>query len=483
MKLKSHHLNWEPCEMEALAIASAIQHFSPYIRDSKHPLEVLTDSKPCLQAFAKLRRGHFSASARVSTFLSTLSQHSIIMSHLKGANNMSSDYASRNPQTCIDSCCQICKFVEELSDSVVRHISVEDVMSGSARMPFLNKTAWKAAQHSSNTLRRVYAHLTQGTRPSRKAKHVADVKRYLTHCSIDNTGLIIVRKSDPYVHHRELIVVPDEILMGLLTALHIQFHHATKHQLSKLFDRHFYAISSTSRIEDVVNSCQPCNSLKQLNKELFQQSSSPSPTKPGEQFASDVIQRTRQNILVTRDVHTSFTTALVISDQTADTLRSALLETTALIRLPACSIRIDNAPGFLPLKDDSILLSQGIHLDLGRVKNINKNPVAEKSNQELQLELLRIDPSGAAVTPSTLRQALKNLNTRIRNRGLSAQEMLFCRDQCTGNQLSFHDVHLSRQQEIIREQNHAHSSRSTAGGSIRSSSSRRYCRRPCVHQS
>ena len=29
MKLKSHHLNWEPCEMEALAIASAIQHFSP----------------------------------------------------------------------------------------------------------------------------------------------------------------------------------------------------------------------------------------------------------------------------------------------------------------------------------------------------------------------------------------------------------------------------------------------------------------------
>ena len=70
LKLKSHHLNWEPCELEALAIASAIQHFSPYIRDSKHPLEVLTDSKPCVQAFAKLRRGQFSASARVSTFLS-----------------------------------------------------------------------------------------------------------------------------------------------------------------------------------------------------------------------------------------------------------------------------------------------------------------------------------------------------------------------------------------------------------------------------
>ena len=130
LKLKSHHLNWEPCELEALAIASAIQHFSPYVRDSKHPLEVLTDSKPCVQAFAKLRKGQFSASARVSTFLSTLSQHSIVMSHIKGTNNMSSDYASRNPLTCVDSSCQICKFVKELSESVVKQVTVDDVMSG-----------------------------------------------------------------------------------------------------------------------------------------------------------------------------------------------------------------------------------------------------------------------------------------------------------------------------------------------------------------
>ena len=466
LKLKTHHLNWEPCELEALAIASAIQHFSPYVRDSKHPLEVLTDSKPCVQAFAKLRRGHFSASARVSTFLSTLSQHSIVMSHLKGTNNTSSDYASRNPLSCVDSSCQICTFVKELSESVVHQITVEDVMSGATRMPFLNRAAWKSAQHSSTSLRRVFAHLTQGTRPSRKAKHVRDVKRYLAHCSIDNQGLIIVRKSDPFVHHRELIVVPDEILPGLLTALHMQFNHATKHQLTKLFDRHFYAISSAKNIEDVVNACQQCNSLKQLNKELFHQTSSPSPTKPGEQFASDVIQRTRQCILVTRDIHTSFTTAVVIPDQKADTLRSALLETTSFIRLPSCTVRIDNAPGFLPLKADSVLLSHGIQLDLGRVKNINKNPVAEKSNQELQRELLRIDPSGAAVTQSNLRQALKNLNTRIRNRGLSSQEMLFCRDHCTGTQLSFQDGLLSRQQESFREQNHTHSSRSKANGAL-----------------
>ena len=151
--------------MEALAIASAVQHFSPYVRESKHPLQVLSDNRPCVQAFAKLRKGHFSASTRVSTFLSTLTQYSVIMTHLKGSNNTSSDYASRHPQSCVDSSCQICKFVSELSDSVIHQLTVEDVLSGASRLPYLNRTAWFSAQHDSQVLRCVFAHLTQGTRP------------------------------------------------------------------------------------------------------------------------------------------------------------------------------------------------------------------------------------------------------------------------------------------------------------------------------
>ena len=98
------------------------------------------------------------------------------------------------------------------------------------------------------------------------------------------------------------------------------------------------------------------------------------------------------------------------------------------------------------------------------MKNINKNPVAERSNQELETELLRIDPSGSPVSPTSLQQAVKILNTRIRNRGLSAQEMLFCRDQNTGEQLNVHDANLSIEQETIRGENHLHSSRSKARG-------------------
>ena len=53
---------------------------------------------------------------------------------------------------------------------------------------------------------------------------------------------------------------------------------------------------------------------------------------------------------------------------------------------------------FKPLKSDPLLASHAVALDFGRAKNVNKNPVAEKSNQELELELLRVDPTGYSVS-------------------------------------------------------------------------------------
>ena len=166
-KMKPHHVSWLPCEKEALAITAAANHFAPYVRDSKFSTQILTDNKPCVEAWEKLRNGKFSASARVSTFLSTLSSLNVTLCHIKGTSNCISDYNSRHPSTCDNSTCQICKFVEELSESVVKQVTVEDVMSGATRMPFLNRAAWKSAQHSCSPLRRVFAHLTQGTRPWR----------------------------------------------------------------------------------------------------------------------------------------------------------------------------------------------------------------------------------------------------------------------------------------------------------------------------
>jgi hypothetical protein len=45
-------------------------------------------------------------------------------------------------------------------------------------------------------------------------------------------------------------------------------------------------------------------------------------------------------------------------------------------------IRTDPAPGFVGLKNYSVLKQHHIALDIGRIKNVNKNPVAEKAKSQ-----------------------------------------------------------------------------------------------------
>ena len=260
---------------------------------------------------------------------------------------------------------------------------------------------------------------------------------------------------------RQLIIIPRDILPGILHALHLFFTHCTETQLSKLFNRYFYAIGSEAVIKSVVGNCHQCASLKKIPKEMFVQTSSASPSTIGVQFAADVIKRNTQAIFALRDIHSAFTTASVIPDETASSLRSALL-LCSFLRAPTCTIRVDNAPGFKSLKNDAVLLSKGISIDLGNVKNINKNLCAEKCNQELELELLKVDSTGGPVSDIVLQSAVDTLNSRIRNRQLSAKEIVTCRDQITHNPLSVDDNLLSQQQEELRHQNHEPSARSKA---------------------
>lgn len=72
-KLRGSQCRWLPFEIEALAISCSIKQFSPYLIQSFHKACILTDIKPCVQAYEKLCRGEFSVSLRVSTFLSAVS--------------------------------------------------------------------------------------------------------------------------------------------------------------------------------------------------------------------------------------------------------------------------------------------------------------------------------------------------------------------------------------------------------------------------
>ena len=128
------------------------------------------------------------------------------------------------------------------------------------------------------------------------------------------------------------------------------------------------------------------------------------------------------------------------------------------------TVRVDPAPGFCALATDPILLSHVIILEIGRVKNPNKNPVAERAIEELGLELLNLSPEGGPVSDVTLALATANTNSRIRRDGLSAQEVWTQRDQLTGEQLPIVDRQLILSQNYSRQQNRAPSAKSKARG-------------------
>ena len=191
VKLRKNQVTWLPCEIEASSIAAAIKHFSPYIIQSTHSTCLLTDSKPCVQAAEKLCRGEFSASPRITSFLSTVSRYQIYVRHLNGSVNILSDFASRNASECTEPHYQICSFITQLEDSVVRSVHIQDIIDNQTRLPFTTRSVWLAIQTDCPDLRRTHAHLKQGTPSSKKTTNIKDVKRYLSVASVARDGMIL----------------------------------------------------------------------------------------------------------------------------------------------------------------------------------------------------------------------------------------------------------------------------------------------------
>ena len=92
-KLCGSQLTWLPCEVEALSIAAATKHLSPFLIQSSKWACILTDSTPRVQAYEKLFRGEFSASPRVSTFLSVVCRYQASVRHVSGTSILQSDFA------------------------------------------------------------------------------------------------------------------------------------------------------------------------------------------------------------------------------------------------------------------------------------------------------------------------------------------------------------------------------------------------------
>ena len=192
--------------------------------------------------------------------------------------------------------------------------------------------------------------------------------------------------------------------------------------------RHFYALDMDTAVEHVSTTCHTCASLAPMKQNREVQSTNDPPAGVCTQFAADVIRREKQMIFVLRDVVTSYTWSALIENEQAKTLREIIMKLCIPVRpidSPQSVIRVDPAPGFISLKEDEELQHYGIVIDIGRIKNTNKNPVAERGIQELEGELLKKCPVGGPVSELMLAVATARLNSRIRSRGLSSREMLF----------------------------------------------------------
>ena len=466
-KLKTHHKKWLPCEIEALSISSSVTHFGPLLRESGNVTQVLTDSRPCVQAWNKMIRGQFSTSARVATFFSTLSQYNIEMQHLSGDKNLPSDFLSRNPPECESKSCQICKFVDDMDDAAVRKVSVDDVLSGRCAVPYTNKVAWKSLQMECEDLRRVHAFLSAGTRPSAKKTKMTAVKRYLHNVIIGRDGLLVVRHSAPFRPKEDLIVIPQHVVLGLMMSLHLTFQHPTASQLLQIFKRSYFCLRAQALATNTTANCSLCQSLKTVPKELHSQSTVDYPETPCRSFAADIIRRFRQKIYALRDTFSSFTLAFLVHDETHASLRASLITSISTIRSSPQTcvvVRADNAPGFMALKDDPVLTKVNISIDLGRVHNKDKNPVIDKGISELISEILRLKPEGGQIDEIDLSLAVSQLNARIRGRGLTAWEILVQRDSVTGQRLDIDDEVLLQGQIDTRNGNQVSSAKFKARG-------------------
>lgn len=470
-KLPEYQSRWLPCEIEGLAIAAALNHFSPLIIQSKEKPQVLTDSKPCVEAIQKLSRGEFSASARLSSFLSTVSRYQASVLHISGSCNLPSDYASRHPLKCNSTDCSICKFVSDTMEAVVNNISVSEIIQGKIPMPYSNKNTWKHVQDECPDLRKVKQFKNQGTTPSRKAKNLKNVRRYISAGTLlSHDNLLVLPTSSPLGPVIERIVVPQGVLHGLLAVFHLKLCHPTSFQLSKAFNRYFYALNLDSTVSEVTKGCHLCASIRDVPKALVEESTDPPPSCIGGNFAADIIKRCSQKIFVMRETVTSYTLSDIIPNERKEAVVEVIIKQCNLMRpSPAHKIiiRLDPAPSHQSIVanlPNSIFAENNIEIVLGRTLNRNKNPVIDKAIREMNRELLLINPSGGPTSPTQLSLATANLNSRYRKFGLSSHELWTQRDQITGEQLPLQDREIIINQYSSRLANHPHSEKSKSHG-------------------
>ena len=230
-------------------------------------------------------------------------------------------------------------------------------------------------------------------------------------------------------------------------------------QLSKLVARHFYTPGYQKIIDEISNSCETCVALKQLPKEIFSESTG-NIDGFGSHFSADVIERNQQHILIIREKLSSFTLTKFIPNQTAQTLKEALISLILdMVPHTGTEVQVDCATSWATLANDSNtensqLKRLKIAIILGRHFNKNKNPVIDNACKEFHKESLRLKPDGGMLSEIERATITRNMNQRIRKSGLSSKEICFKRDVINNTEKTINDKDLA--EDIIKDRKRRH---------------------------
>ena len=172
-KLPDKCKKWSPCEVEALAFAVTIDKEFDMIRESVHPLIICLDSKPVLEAVKLFNNGKFSASARMSSFLTNVNRTRVISKQISGKAKLNplSDLQSWCPASCQSEHCSVHKFLNDVIDSTVDAGSKNYNIT--ADTGFNNREAWKSAQMENQTCMLAKQLLTSGKPPPKDCSNTA----------------------------------------------------------------------------------------------------------------------------------------------------------------------------------------------------------------------------------------------------------------------------------------------------------------------
>ena len=454
VKLKPHHIKWTPCEIESVAFGTAIEAFYDIIKESTKPVIICPDSKPVCDATNLLKKGKFSLSPRIQTFLNNMGKVSCDIQHISGKSgqNQIADFQSRNTTLCKSEICQLCNYVNQQADTIID----TKITNMSTDIPYANRSAWKNVQTQDKAITLAKNVITTGQLISKKPGKVnSDARKIQTNAKIANDGLLVVLRSIPYsTTKEERIVVPSSYLPTLINQLHNQNSHPSKHQIKQIFDKYFFGVGVANVIEERYEKCQICSAMKKLpNANKFQTTTNAQI--PGTHYGCDIIKRAKQIIIVLRDQFSSYTTADFIENETSDSVEKAIIKLATPIRHPGeIIIRTDQAPGFIKAVKSKMLNDLGIKLELGNSLNKNSNAVIDKGIQELEREITTLSPGEKQIDQAILSQALMNLNNRLRRNGtLSARNILFSRDDKRQTNITLDDLKLAEDQLKTRESN------------------------------